>query len=73
MIPDANTLVVTTANPDPTALTHWERSQKIIKEVMHTVIEALPENTVKNKVQLIFDMVKKFVSTIWVVEPAPKV
>ncbi len=44
LIPDANTLVVTTANPDPSALTHWERSQKIIKEVMHIVIEALPNN-----------------------------
>lgn len=45
MIPDANTLVVTTAYPDPGGHTHWERSQKIIKEVMHTVIEALPKNT----------------------------
>lgn len=45
LIPDANTLVVTTAYPDPTGHTHWLRSQKIIKEVMHTVIEALPENT----------------------------
>lgn len=45
MIPDANTLVVTTANPDPSSFTHWERSQKIIKEVMHNIIEALPKNT----------------------------
>jgi len=45
MIPAANTIVVTTANPDPSGLTHWERSQKIIKEVMHKVIEALQENT----------------------------
>ncbi len=42
LIPDANTLVVTTANPDPSGLTHWERSQKIIKEVMFNVIDALP-------------------------------
>lgn len=46
MVPGANTLVVTTANPDPSGLTHWERSQKIIKEVMHTVIEALPKNSI---------------------------
>ena len=45
LIPNANTLVVTTANPDPTSLTHWERSQKIIKEVMHNIIEALPKVT----------------------------
>ena len=45
LIPDANTLVVTTANPDPSGLTHWERSQKIIKEVMHNVVEALPKST----------------------------
>ena len=45
MVPEANTLVVTTANPDPSGLTHWERSQKIIKEVMHNVIEALPKNS----------------------------
>jgi CubicO group peptidase (beta-lactamase class C family) len=43
LIPEVNTLVVTTAYPDPTGHTHWERYQKIIKEVMHTVIEALPE------------------------------
>jgi len=44
LIPDANTLVVTTANPDPSGLTHWERSQKIIKDVMFNVIEALPKH-----------------------------
>jgi|GEM_PF-2905681 len=44
MIPAANALVVTTANPDPTALTHWERSQKIIQEVLFTFIDALPES-----------------------------
>lgn len=43
MVPEANTLVVTTAFPDTTGLTHWERSQKIIKEIMHNVIEALPK------------------------------
>jgi len=45
MVPDANTLVVTTANPDPSGLTHWERSQKIIKEVMHNVIGVLPKTS----------------------------
>ncbi len=45
MIPEANTLVVTTAYPDPTGAIAWERFQKIVQEVMHTVIEALPENT----------------------------
>ena len=45
MIPAANTLIVTTANPDPTALTHWERSQKIIERVMFTIIEALPSKS----------------------------
>ena len=43
MVPDANTFVVTTANPDPSGLTHWERSQTIIKEIMHNVIESLPK------------------------------
>ena len=47
MIPAANTIVVTTANPDPDGATHWERSQKVIKEIMHKVIEALPEDTQK--------------------------
>lgn len=45
LIPEANTLVVTTAYPDPSGLTHWERSQNIIKEVMHNIIEALPKIT----------------------------
>ncbi len=45
MIPDANTLVVTTAYPDPTGHTAWLRFQKIIKKVMHRMIDALPENT----------------------------
>ena len=43
LVPDANTLVVTTAYPDTNGSTHWERSQKIIKEIMLNVIEALPK------------------------------
>ena len=42
IVPDANLLVVTTAYPDPTAYTHWERSQRIINEMLYKVIEALP-------------------------------
>ena len=45
LIPDANTLIVTTAYPDTTPLAHWERSQKIINGVMFNVIDALPENS----------------------------
>ena len=45
LIPDAKTLIVTTAFPDTTGLTHWERSQIIINGVMLNVIDALPEVT----------------------------
>ena len=44
MIPKANMLVVTTANPDPTPLTNWERSQKVVQRILFNVIEALPKN-----------------------------
>ncbi|MBT8125804.1 MAG: beta-lactamase family protein [Gammaproteobacteria bacterium] len=43
LIPDANTLIVTTAYPDPDGTTHWEKSQRIIKNIMHNVIKALPD------------------------------
>ncbi len=43
MIPEANTLVVTTAYPEPDGQTHWDKSQQIIKSLMRTVIEALPK------------------------------
>lgn len=45
LIPDANTLIVTTAYPDPDGTTHWEKSQRIIKNIMHNVINALPEKS----------------------------
>ncbi len=43
MVPKANTLVVTTAYPDTDATSHWERSQKIIQEVMFGIIDSLPK------------------------------
>ena len=45
MVPEINTLVVTTAYPDTDVRTSWERSQKIINGVMLNVIDALPEDS----------------------------
>ena len=42
VIPDANTLVITTAYPDPDGPTHWRKSQKIVKNILFNVIKALP-------------------------------
>lgn len=42
LIPSENVLVVTTAYPDPSSgYVHWNRSQKIVKEIMLRVIDAL--------------------------------
>jgi len=41
MVPEANALVVTTAYPDTDGTSHWQRSQKIIQEVMFGIIDAL--------------------------------
>ena len=43
IIPDANTLVVTTAFPEPDGLTHWNKSQQIIRDLIGNIIEALPK------------------------------
>ncbi len=42
LIPDANTLVITTAYPDPDGPTHWRKSQNIVKNILLNVIKALP-------------------------------
>ena len=43
LIPDANTLIVTTAYPDTDGTTHKEKSQQIFKNILFNVIKALPE------------------------------
>lgn len=45
LVPEANTLIVTTAFPDTDGLTHWEKSQKIIEGILLTVIDSFPEKT----------------------------
>jgi len=41
LIPEANTLIVTTAWPDPDGVTHWNKSQEIWKKIISNVIESL--------------------------------